>query len=109
MKNKILPFISLFLLCLIVTLSLFLTGTAEHYDLTVYLSASGNAENSGLTENAPVSTFTQAIDAANTALTQLGFGTGYGLQVRFVLLDDLTVSNDPYGKTPFAYKLTVTG
>ncbi len=109
MKNKILPFISLFLLCLIVTLSLFLTGTAENYDLTVYLSASGNAENSGLTENAPVSTFTQAIDAANTALTQLGFGTGYGLQVRFVLLDDLTVSSDPYGKTPFAYKLTVTG
>ncbi len=110
MKNKkILPLISLFLLCLIVPLSLFLTGTAENFDLTVYLSASGSGENSGLTEDAPVSTLAQAVGAANTKLTQIGLGNSSAVKVRFVLLDDLTVTGDPYGKTPFAYKLTVTG
>ena len=97
-------FLSAFLLCLALTCPLLLAGSAESFDLTVYLSSDGVGTNSGLTEAEPVSTLSEALAVAKGSVD--GSSTA---KVRFVLLDDIRVGNDPYGSTPCAFQLTVTG
>ena len=97
-------FLSAFLLCLVLTFSLLLAGSAEGFDLTVYLSSDGVGTNSGLTEAEPVSTLSEALAVAKGSV-----GDSSTAKVRFVLLDDIRVGNDPYGSTPCAFQLTVTG
>lgn len=99
--KKILPLLSVFLLCLIFAFSLFMAGTAENYDLTVYISAGSTG--SGLSEEDPVATLADALSVANEEVKSAS------AKVRFVLLSDLSVNNDPYGSTPFSFQLTVAG
>lgn len=104
MKKKHLILFSIFLLSCTLVFPLFLTGSAESFDLTVYLSSNGSSTNSGLTEEKPVSTFLEALATAKSTV-----GDSNTAKVRFVLLDDITVANDPYGTVPYAFQLTVTG
>ncbi len=105
MKRKLsLALLLTFLLCLILPFSLFLSGSAETFDLSVYLSPDGNGENDGLTEQTPVSTLAEAL-----AVAEKEVGDNSSAKVHFILLGNLSVSNDPYGTTPFAFNLTVSG
>ncbi len=102
-KKNFFSLLSVLMLCLMLSATLFFSSTAENIELTVYISSAGNAENSGLTEAEPVSTLAEALAVAN------GEAASASAKVRFVLLSGITVANDPYGKTPFPYQLTVTG
>ena len=102
-QRKTLTLISLFLLCLVLSSTMFLNSAAENISLTVYISSEGNAENSGLTEAEPVSTLAEALAVANAETSSAS------AKVCFVLLSDLEIANDPYGKTPFPFQLTVRG
>ncbi|MBR7165996.1 MAG: hypothetical protein IKD18_06930, partial [Clostridia bacterium] len=103
-SRKFLPLISLLLISVIFTLFLVLPGSAEAFDLSVYLSPEGNGTNSGLTEDAPLDTFARAMEVAKSEV-----GNKSNAKVHFVLLGDISVGNDPYGADPAAFQLTVSG
>jgi len=103
-KKKSLSFIFVILLIALLLPPLRLIGSAETTELTVYISSAGNGENSGLTEDKPVSTLGEAVTVANEKT-----GGQASARVRFVLLSNLAVAKNPYGTAPFSFQLTVTG